>query len=260
MLHIFSQYFLQVFFQFSPTFPNDKTEIFPAPVNKCLQEHCEGQSRFLLEWILAVPKMRDILAARLLRQPILYLLCHCPWNISYMTSRVCVLGRLSQLVPQQQCEWLKTTPRCMYKVVRRPLNILLMAAVNEASHSNWKCEASWWQEAESAKQQVVLQDPASTAENSRSNLTFSGWKVWKVHFKRNLRHLLTWLYIEESTPKHRVPAEPLHPASSNCRPAKRRVLTPPRARKTQYDFGGKFHPDLQRIGNTETEKGLACWR
>ena len=181
-------------------------------------------------------------------------------HLIYDISCVCVSGCLSQLVPQQQCEWLKTTPRCMYKVVRRPLNILLMAAVNEASHSNWKCEASWWQEAESAKQQVVLQDPASTAENSRSNLTFSGWKVWKVHFKRNLRHLLTWLYIEESTPKHRVPAEPLHPASSNCRPAKRRVLTPPRARKTQYDFGGKFHPDLQRIGNTETEKGLACWR
>ena len=83
------------------------------------------------------------------------------------------------------------------------------------------------------KQQVVLQDPASTAANSRSNLTFSGWKV---HFKRNLRHLLTWLYIEESTSKHRVPAEPLHPAWSNCRPAKRRVLTPPRARKSTIRF------------------------
>ena len=30
---------------------------------------------------------------------------------------------------------------------------------------------------------------------------------------------------------------------------------------TYYDFGGECHPDLQRIGNTETEKGLAsCWR
>ena len=87
MFHIFSPYFLQVFFQFSPTFPNDKNDMFPWPVNKCLQEHCEGQSRFLLEWILAVPK--DILAARLLRQPILHLLCHCPWNISYMTLDAC---------------------------------------------------------------------------------------------------------------------------------------------------------------------------
>ena len=37
--------------------------------------------------------------------------------------------------------------------------------------------------------------------------------------------------------------------------AKRRVLTTQRARKRQYDFGGKFHPHLQRIGNTEE---LAC--
>jgi len=67
--------------------------MFPAPVNKCLQEHCEGQSRFLLQWILAVPKMRDILAARLLRQLILHLLWQCPWNISYDISCVCVYRR-----------------------------------------------------------------------------------------------------------------------------------------------------------------------
>ena len=67
---------------------------------------------------------------------------------------------------------------------------------------------------------------------------------------------LTWLYIEDITSKHRVPAEPLHPACATRRPAKRRVLTPPRARKTQYDFGGKFHPHLQRIGNTEKARLL----
>ena len=78
------------------------------------------------------------------------------------------------------------------------------------------------------------------------------------YFKCNLRHLLTWLYIEESTLKHRVPAQPLHPACSNCHPAKRRALTTQRARKTQYDFGGKFHPHLQRLGNTKGRS--SCWR
>ena len=34
-------------------------------------------------------------------------------------------------------------------------------------------------------------------------------------------------------------------------PAKSRVLTTQRARKTQYDFGGEFHPHLQRNGNAE---------
>ena len=48
------------------------------------------------------------------------------------------------------------------------------------------------------------------------------------YFKRNLRHLLTWLCIEESTC---VPAQPLHPACSNCHPAKSRVLITQRARK-----------------------------
>ena len=64
---------------------------------------------------------------------------------------VCVLGWLSQLVPQQQCEWLKTTPRCVYKMVRRPCNIPLMAEVNAASNNKWTCEASWRHEAESVR-------------------------------------------------------------------------------------------------------------
>ena len=198
-------------------------------------------------------------AARLLRQPILYLLWQCPRNISYSISFVCVrvrarvLGWLSQLVPQQQCEWLKTTPRCVYKMVRRPRNILLKAEVNEASNSNWKCEASWWQEVESMKQQVVLQDPASTAAKIHSNLTFSVWTWVQYTWSKKA---LTWLYIEDITSKHRVPAEPLHPACAMRRPAKRRVLTTQRARKTQYDFGGECHPDLQRIGNTEKARLL----
>ena len=69
---------------------------------------------------------------------------------------------------------------------------------------------------------VALQDPASTAENSHRDY------LHRCH--AGFRSFLS--------------------ASSNCRPAKRRVLTPPRARKTQYDFGGKFHPHLQRIVNT----------
>ena len=59
------------------------------------------------------------------------------------------------------------------------------------------------------------------------------------YFKRNLRHLLTWLYIEESTLKHRVPAQPLHPACSNCHPAISVASS-----------------HLQRLGNA---KGLASW-
>ena len=100
---------------------------------------------------------------------------------------------------------------------------------------------------------VAIQDPASTAAKSHSNLTFSVW-TW-VHYTWS-KKALTWLYIEDITWKHRVPAEPLHPACSMRRPAKRRALTTQRARKTQYDFGGKFHPDLQRLGNTKRARLL----
>ena len=75
---------------------------------------------------------------------------------------------------------------------------------------------------------MALQDPASTAENSHRDY------LHRCH--AGFRSFLS--------------------ASSNCHPAKRRVLTPPRARKTQYDFGGKFHPHLQRIGNTEKARLL----
>ena len=141
---------------------------------------------------------------------------------------VCVLGWLSQLVPQQQCEWLKTTPRCVYKLVRRPCNILLMAEVNAASNNNWTCEASWRQEAESAKQKSGSTRSASTAKSSHKDF---------------LRHCPEdW----------RSSCSP----SSNRRPVKSRVLTTQRARKAQYDFGGKFHPHLQRIGNTDKARLL----
>ena len=109
---------------------------------------------------------------------------------------------------------------------------------------------------------VALQDPASTAAKSHSNLTFSVWTWVQYTWSKKA---LTWLYIEDITSKHRVPAEPLHPACSMRRPAKRRALTTQRARKTQYDFGGKFHPHLQRLGNTKRarlllEVDINLWR
>ena len=75
---------------------------------------------------------------------------------------------------------------------------------------------------------VALQDPASTAENSHRDY------LHRCH--AGFRSFLS--------------------ASSNCHPAKRRVLTTQRARKTQCDFGGKFHSHLQRIGNTEKARLL----
>ena len=75
---------------------------------------------------------------------------------------------------------------------------------------------------------MALQDPASTAAKTHRDCLRHCREVW-----RSSCSLL-----------------------SNCHPAKRRVLTTQRARKTQCDFSGEFHPHLQRIGNTEKARLL----
>ena len=45
-LHIFAPFFL-------PIFQMAKLNLVPSSVDKCLQEHYEGQGCFLLEWLLA---------------------------------------------------------------------------------------------------------------------------------------------------------------------------------------------------------------
>ena len=200
-------------------------------------------------------------AARHLRQPIQYLLWQCPWNISYSISFVCVrvcvclLGWLSQLVPQQQCEWLKTTPRCVYKMVRRPCHIPLMAEVNAASNNKWTCEVSWRHEAESVQQHVVLQDPASTAAKNHSNLTFSVW-TW-VQYTWSKRHSFDYtLRISLRSTAFQRSLFILFAPSAILQ--SQGFWQHKGLEKHNTIFSGECHPDLQRIGNT---KGLAsCWR
>ena len=85
MFHIFSLYFLQVFFQFSPTFPNDKTELFPSSsVDGCLHEHWDWQD-FLLQGMLPVQKFINWLHDFCVNRS-----CTCCGNISYDISCLCV--------------------------------------------------------------------------------------------------------------------------------------------------------------------------
>ena len=217
MFHKFSPYFLHIFFQFSPNFPNDKTELFPSsPVDGCLQEHWDWQD-FLLQGMLPVQKFINRLHDFCVNRS-----CTCCGNLletSHMTSRVCVCMcqdeflsnisscALSQSINWQKChnktgsfEWhpsihAKTTG----ETVRRSHLLVLRQGLKQF-HS--KRAANWNRKKWKAwSKKVALQDPASTAAKSHSNLTFSVWTWVQYTWSKKA---LTWLYIEDITSKHRV--------------------------------------------------------
>ena len=186
--------------------------------------------------------------ARLLRQPLLYLLRqHLIWHLVCVCVCVCVRvsgwisqpyivlcpvskHKLAEMPQQDTCafEQHRSIPaKTRGETVKRSYLLVLHQGLKQL-HS--KCAANWNRKKWKAwSKKVALQDPASMAENRHRDY------LHRCH--AGFRSFLS--------------------ASSNCHPAKRRALTTQRARKTQYDFGGKFHPHLQRLGNT---KGLASWR
>ena len=218
--------------------------------------------------------MRDFLAARLLRQPTLYLVWQCPWNISYMTSRVCVCVRMnfSAICRLAPCLWdmgiskhkrrnattrpvhLNSTGLFLQKQGVRRWNEAIFSCSTKASNSftqnarqietgrSGKRETNKWL----YKIQPLRQQKAIAIWPSASEHGYSIHEAKRHSFDYTLRISL------RSTAFQRSLFILLHPTA-----ILQRVLTPLRARKTQYDFGGECHPDLQRIGNT---KGLASWR
>ena len=132
MFHIFSLYFLQVFFQFSPTFPNDKTELFPSSsVDGCLQEHWDWQD-FLLQGMLPVQKFINRLHDFCVNRS-----CTCCGNISYDISCVCVCvsGWISQ-------PYIVLCPVSKHKLAEMPQQdrFLWMTPLNSCKNNGWDGE------------------------------------------------------------------------------------------------------------------------
>ena len=181
--------------------------------------------------------------ARLLRQPLLYLLWqHLIWHLVCVCVCVCqdeFLSHISSCALSQSINWQKCHNKtCAFEqrrsihakttgeTVKRSYLLVLHQGLKQL-HS--KRAANWNRKKWKAwSKKVALQDPASTAAKTHRDCLRHCREVW-----RSSCSLL-----------------------SNCHPAKRRVLTTQRARKTQCDFSGEFHPHLQRIGNTEKARLL----
>ena len=181
---------------------------------------------------------------------LLYLLWQCPW--SHIWHLVCVCVRVSGWISQP---YIVLCPVSKHKLAEMPqqARFLWMTPLNSCKNNGWDGETELSSHAPARPQTARLKhvrhiETPRSAKHEANNRFYKIWPlrqkiavaIWPSaaeryilrYFKRNLRHLPTWLYIEESTLKHRVPAQPLHPACSNCHPAKSRVLTTQRARKT----------------------------
>ena len=251
--------------------------MFPSPVNTRLQEHCQGQSRFLLEWILAVPRMRDFLAARLLRQPTLYLVWQCPWNISYMTSRVCVCqDEFLSHMSLPRCLWDMGIPKHKRRnATTRPVHL------NSTGLFMQKQRVRRWIGAIfscSTKASNSFTQNSRQIETGRSGKRKRNKWLYKIQPLRQQKAIAIWPSASEHG--YSIHEAKRHSLDYTLRISLRStafqrslfILLPPCAVlqregfwhhqglgkhiNTYYDFGGEFHPHLQRIGNTERARLL----
>ena len=214
--------FVHFFFRFSPNFPNVKTgtvsitgrQMFARTLRKVKTTFCSNES-------LLRKMCRS--AARLLRQLILHLLWQCPRNISYDISCVCVCVsaaiyrlvpclwiRASQSINWQKChnkagsfEWHPSIhAKATGETVRRSYYLLMLQQGLKQLDSKL-CSTLKHQEAERIKQ---------TSGSTSSSLYGSSRK--------------------DCLPQCREAWRSSCSPFSNCHPAKSRLLTTQRTRKT----------------------------
>ena len=275
-----STYFPHIFSKFSSNF----LQLFQMTKMKCfhhrnkrLREHCQGQSRFLLEWILAVPRMRDFLAARLLRQPTLYLVWQCPWNISYMTSRVCVCqDEFLSHMSLPRCLWDMGIPKHKRRnATTRPVHL------NSTGLFMQKQRVRRWIGAIfscSTKASNSFTQNSRQLDTGRSGKRERNKWLYKIQPLRQQKAIAIWPSASEHG--YSIHEAKRHSLDYTLRISLRStafqrslfILLAPCAVlqregfwhhqglgkhiNTYYDFGGEFHPHLQRIGNTERARLL----
>ena len=268
IVHKFSPYVSTFSFHFLRIFQWQNWNCFHHWSTDACKNPAEGQDHFCSNESLlrkSVNQLHDFcvsLSAPAVAMPskhlIWHLVCVCVRVSGWISQPYIVLCPVSAICASQSTNRnattrpvpLNDTPRFMQKQrVRRWDGAYLLVLHQGLKQLHSKRAANWNRKKWKAwSKKVALQDPASTAAKSHSNLTFSIWTWVQYTWSKKA---LTGLYIEESTLKHRVPAQPLHPACP-CAVLQREGFWQHKGLgKAQYDFGGKFHPHLQRLGNTE---------
>ena len=244
MFHIFSLYFLQVFFQFSPTFPNDKTELFPSSsVDGCLQEHWDWQD-FLLQGMLPVQKFINRLHDFCVNRSCTLLWQHLIWHL------VCVCVRVSGWISQP---YIVLCPVSKHKLAEMPQQdrFLWMTPLNSCKNNGWDGETELSSHAPARPQTARLKhvrhiETPRSAKHEANNRLYKIWPLWQ-----NVSINIVFISLAK-TSAHSC----LHcPSAILQREGFWQHKGLGKNINTYYDFGCECHPDLQRIGNTELRKG-----
>ena len=258
-LHIFLHIFLYIFSKFSSNFLQlfqmTKMKRFHHWSTNVCKNTVKVKAAFCSnEFLLCQKRVIFWLHGFCVNQP-----CTCCGNVletSHIWHLVCVCVRInfSAICRLAPCLWdmgiskhkrrnattrpvhLNSTGLLLQKQGVRRWNGAIFSCSTKASNS-FTQNARQIETGRSGKREaekVALQDPASTAAKTHRDCLRHCREVWCSSCS-----LL-----------------------SNCHPAKRRVLTTQRARKTQCDFSGEFHPHWRARLLLEVDIHLGCftWR
>ena len=190
--------------------------------------------------------------ARLLRQPLLYLLRqHLIWHLVCVCVCVCqdeILSHISSCALSQSINWQK----CHNKTGSFEWHPSIHAkTTGEDGETELSSHAPARPQTARLKHVRHIETPRS-AKHEANNRLFKIWPLWQ-----NISIRIVFISVAK-TCAHSC----LHcPSAILQREGFWQHKGLGKHINTHYDFGCECHPDLQRIGNTETEKGLAsCWR
>ena len=213
--------------------------------------------------------------ARLLRQPLHYLLWqHLIWHL------VCVCVRVSGWISQP---YIVLCPVSKHKLAEMPQQdrFLWMTPLNSCKNNGWDGETELSSHAPARPQTARLKhvrhiETPRSAKHEANNRLYKIWPLWQQKAIAIWPSASEHGYSIHEAKRHSLDFTLRRALWSTAFQRSLFILLVPTAIlqsqgfwqhkglgkhiNTYYDFGCACHPDLQRIGNTETEKGLAsCW-
>ena len=170
---------------------------------------------------------------------------------SHMTSRVCVCVRVSGWISQP---YIVLCPVSKHKLAEMPQQdrFLWMTPLNSCKNNGWDGETELSSHAPARPQTARLKhvrhiETPRSAKHEANNRLYKIWPLWQ-----NVSINIVFISLVKTSAHSCL----LGPTAILQREGFWQHKGLGKNINTYYDFGGKFHPHLQRIGNTEKARLL----